>query len=116
MIRSVINIFSEINNEAVLLNIATEVIFPDLKHLLKPNDYQNVPFAVQLIKGISDFTLNDIDDRINTVQTHIYKEIECFGEIMRPLLNLFVNPKINLLEQLIQLTYCSHLILHIYRK
>ncbi len=35
---------------------------------------------------------------------------------MRPLLNLFVNLKISLLKQLIQLAYCSHLILHIYRK
>jgi hypothetical protein len=34
-----------------------EVIFPDLKHLLKPNDYQNVPFAVQLLKGICDLTV-----------------------------------------------------------
>ena len=34
-----------------------EVIFPDFKHLLKPNEYQNVPFAVQLLKGICDLTV-----------------------------------------------------------
>ena len=92
-----------------------EVIFQDFKHLLEPNDYQNVPFAVQLLKGICDFNVNN-DDGTSNVKIHIFKEIECFGEIVRPLLNLFVNLKISLLEQLIQLAYCSNLILHIYRK
>jgi hypothetical protein len=43
-------------------------------------------------------------------------EIKCLNEIIKPLLNIFVNPKINLIDQLSQLAYASHLLLFIYRE
>lgn len=89
-------------------------LYPSLRHLLNPKDYQNVPFAVKLFEGLLDDKNKITID--NEIYVRIYKEVDCLNEIMKPLLNIFVNPTINLLDQLTQLAYCSHLMFFIYRK
>lgn len=91
-------------------NIA--LMYPHLIPLLNPSDYQNVPYAVQLLQGL----IESKSDSNLEISSHIQQEIECFNEVVKPLLNIFVNPTINLLDQLTQLAYCSHLLLFIYRK
>ena len=77
-----------------------ESIFPEFKHLLNPSDYQNVPFAVQLLSGISKIRDNTNIDEIGVLRG-IKQEIELFSIISECLQSLFVNPKINLLDQLV---------------
>ncbi len=95
-------------NRSLLLSI-----FPQMEDLFNPKDYQNVPFAVKLLQGLSK--INELDDQNNLLKD-VYTEIECLNEIIQPLLNIFVNPKINLVDQLSQLAYASHLLLFIYRQ
>jgi hypothetical protein len=89
-----------------------ESIFPEMIYLLNPKDYQNVPYAVQLLTGLDK--INQMAPPNNLIQD-VYVEIKCFNEIIKPLLNIFVNPKVNLVDQLSDLSYASHLLFHIYR-
>ena len=86
-------------------------LYPHLKHLLSPSDYQNVPAAVELLSNLKIDTCTKGDLSITIV-----KEIECFNKIIHAFLNIFVNPSINLFDQLIGLAVASHLLLFIYRK
>lgn len=85
---------------------------PYCRHLLNPSDHQNVSYAVELMEAIVDLNLKNKD----MLTTHVYVELHCLGQIVKPLLNLFTNPSINLFDQLMQLSYASFLLLFIYRK
>ena len=86
-------------------------LYPSLSYLLNPVDKQNVPYAVLLFKELSSSV-----PVTNPLSHYILAEIECLNEIVKPLLNIFVTPTINLFDQLIQLAYCAHLLFFIYRK
>ena len=91
-----------------------ETYLPELKPLLNIHDYQNFPYAVKLLTG-----LTKIKEKIvptDTLEHQIYNEIICLAEVVTPLLNIFVNPTISLIDQLEQLAYCAHLLFYIFRK
>ena len=105
--RSITLIKRSINREHI------EAYLPELKSLLNPSDYQNVPVAVQLLKGLTEIKKNVND---NTLVVDIKNEIELLAIISELLLSLFTKPTINLLDQLFNMAKCSILLLHIYRK
>lgn len=90
-------------------------LLPECVKYMNPRDYQNVPFAVNLLQQIVAYRDKHISN-VNFLQNDAFLEIKCLAEIVSPLLNVFVNPKINLFDQLVQLAYCSHLLFFIYRK
>ena len=91
-----------------------ETYLPELKPLLNIHDYQNVPYAVKLLTGLSNIKLKPIPK--DTLDHQIYNELICLSEVVTPLLNIFVDPKISLIYQLEQLSYCAHLLFYIFRK
>ena len=88
--------------------------FPNLQRLMDIHDHQNVPYAVDLLAGL--INLDYDKTKANELGLDVVKEIGAFGQIVQPLLDIFTNPKINLIDQLAKLAYCSHLMLFIYRK
>lgn len=86
---------------------------PNLAKYMDPHDYQNVPYAVDLLQSI--VRLARIEKN-NVLEIDVLYEIKCLAEISSALLSIFVDPKINLLDQLVKLAYCSHLLLFIYRR
>ena len=91
-----------------------EKYLPELKPLLYNHDYQNVPYADKLLTGLSNIKLKPIPK--DTLYHQIYNELICLAEVVTPLLNIFVNPKISLIYQLEQLSYCAHLLFYNLRK
>jgi hypothetical protein len=76
---------------------------------LNPPDKQNVPYAVLLFQGLTEsFPLT------NVISHDLVREIECLNEIVKPLLEIFSKPTINLFDQLVSLAFCSHMLLFIY--
>ena len=69
-------------------------LYPSLSYLLNPVDKQNVPYAVLLFKELSSSV-----PVTNPLSHYILAEIECLNEIVKPLLNIFVTPTINLFDQ-----------------
>ena len=59
-----------------------------------------MPFAFQILSGIGKIRDNTNIDEIGVLRG-IKQEIELFSIICECLLSLFVNPKINLLDQLV---------------
>ncbi len=68
-----------------------EVLVPSCKNLLNPKDYQNVPFAVELMKTTVDFKC----EKSGMVTQHLCAELDCLSQIIKTLLNVFTNPTIN---------------------
>ncbi len=91
-----------------------QLFLPHLSTLLNPFDYQNVPFAVKLLKGLKDISNSTIV--INDLSVEIKKEIELLSILSEKLLLVFIKPKISLMDQLIALSTASFLLFYIYRK
>jgi hypothetical protein len=49
-------------------------------------------------------------------QEDVVQEIKCLSILIEPLLNVFQNPKLSIIEQLAGLAKTSFMLLHIYRK
>ena len=86
-------------------------LYPQLNYLLNPSDKQNVPYAVLLFQGLTEGT-----PLTNVVSHDLLIEIDCLNMIVKPLLEIFTKPTLNLFDQLISLAFCSHMLLFIYRK
>ncbi len=97
------------------INKATiETFLPQLKSHLNPSDYQNVPAAVKLLKGLDQINISDIT--INDFSPEIKNEIKLLSIIVEHFLAIFTQPKINLEDQLLSITTCSFLLFFIFRK
>jgi hypothetical protein len=91
-----------------------KLLLPNIKSsLLNPKDYQNVPAAVSLF-----LELQKIDDQNfqGKVSDDIKKEIKLFNLITDGLLNIFINVRISLHEQLSSLARLSFLLFFIQRR
>ena len=72
-------------------------------------------FAVKLLSALSNIRNNDCNNDAR-FSRDIIDEIEFLSIISDSLLSFFVKPTINLLDQLVNIAKCSHLMFHIYRK
>lgn len=87
-----------------------ELLYPDLSNLMNPSDYQNVPYAVNLLSELTK-RCDSIEKLSNhLVSTEILNELKILCEVIRPILNIFVNPSISLQQQLTDLSHCAHLL------
>lgn len=89
------------------------VLDSTLFYLLNPHDYQNVPFVVDLFNKLKTIQINSND---KVITNDLRKEVACLYAITQSLLNIFVNPTIDLCDQLSQLAFAAHLLFYIYKK
>ena len=85
----------------------------NLGSLLNPKDRQNVSLAVKLLQL---FKSTPKYQSTNPREKSIEKDFELVGKLMDLLLSFFVNTKISLHDQLINLAILSHLLLFIFRR
>jgi hypothetical protein len=89
----------------------------NLKSLLNPKDYQNVPMAVELLKAIvQEAEQFDLSGYQPTISNNVNLELIALAEICDSLLSISQQPKIDLGTQLLKLSKLAHLLLFIYRK
>ena len=89
-------------------------------NLLNPHDKQNVPMAVSLLEMIHQLTKEDFyednSNKNNPLNKDIYNELKLLGIITSLFLSLFTKLDINLIDQLMNMSYLSHLLLFIFRR
>jgi hypothetical protein len=81
--------------------------YPTIESLLNVHDKQNVKSAVTL--------LQIEDNEESPTMSDIIKELKVFGNLAALLLSVFVDTKINLLDQLVNLSQLGFILLCIYR-
>ena len=82
--------------------------------LMDPHDKQNVPMAVSLLNIIHEQTIGD--PPIDPLSRDIFNEIKLLGIITSLFLSLFTKLDINLIDQLLNMSHLSHLLLYIFRR
>ena len=99
-------------NKQHLRELFPQSRYPTIESLLNVHDKQNVKSAVTLLQML----LQIEDNEESPTMSDIIKELKVFGNLAALLLSVFVDTKINLLDQLVNLSQLGFILLCIYRK
>ncbi len=88
-------------------------------NLINVKDKQNVTAAVELLILINEKTKPHSEETSvcdTRFQRDAYRELQLFGIISHLLCSIFRETKISLIDQLVNLSYLSHILLFVYRR
>ena len=100
---------------AVLEQIMEKLAVPDTRKLLHPDDAQNVPLAVGLLKLIAELPKHDCSV-LTPVEQLIMREISILGLICDAILSPLIHCSYSLSQQLSQLSLLSHLLMVLFHR